>query len=429
MGCNVHAGDLLREVYQVQRLSILVHDFVGHPFQVQLSRELANRGHRVMHAYAVGLPGPKGALNLVETDSPNLSIQGLSLSGCFRKYSPVRRLISQRRYASDLWRLIARQEPDLVLSGNTPIDVQAYLLARCHGSGMAFVHWVQDVYFRALEFFLHRNIGAFARIPILPFQYLEKKVAQHSDSVVVIAPEFLRLLSQWGLSNSDVTVIENWAPLDDLAPSPRRNAWSAAHGLANEVTFIYSGTLGYKHRPDLIYELARSMSGRAKVVVLTDGFGRQYLESRPSLENLLVLGFQPYECLPDVFASADVLVATLSGDAGQFAVPSKVLSYLCAGRAVLLAAPHENPASLAVKQSGGGMVVDPGDTAAWIKAAMKLADNTELRNELGRRARQFAERTFCIGNIADRFEEVMFDACRKNTMVRSLERPRYAVAP
>jgi len=30
-------------------MRIGIHDFSGHPFQVQLSRELASRGHEVVH--------------------------------------------------------------------------------------------------------------------------------------------------------------------------------------------------------------------------------------------------------------------------------------------------------------------------------------------------------------------------------------------
>ena len=55
--------------------------------------------------------------------------------------------------------------------------------------------------------------------------------------------------------------------------------------------------------------------------------------------SLRCLGFQPFEVLPDVLGSADVLVAILEPDAGVFSVPSKVLSYFCAGRPVLLAVP------------------------------------------------------------------------------------------
>jgi len=31
-------------------MRLLIHDYAGHPFQVQLSRELARRGHSVTHA-------------------------------------------------------------------------------------------------------------------------------------------------------------------------------------------------------------------------------------------------------------------------------------------------------------------------------------------------------------------------------------------
>ena len=45
---------------------------------------------------------------------------------------------------------------------------------------------------------------------------------------------------------------------------------------------------------------------------------------RLRLENLVLLDYQPYESLPDILASADVLVAVLEPDAGRFFVPSKV---------------------------------------------------------------------------------------------------------
>ena len=33
-------------------MHIQVHDFSGHPFQAELSRELATRGHSVDHVYS-----------------------------------------------------------------------------------------------------------------------------------------------------------------------------------------------------------------------------------------------------------------------------------------------------------------------------------------------------------------------------------------
>jgi colanic acid biosynthesis glycosyl transferase WcaI len=44
-------------------MRILIHDYAGHAFPVQLSRELARNGHQVTHAYAAGLLTPRGALD------------------------------------------------------------------------------------------------------------------------------------------------------------------------------------------------------------------------------------------------------------------------------------------------------------------------------------------------------------------------------
>jgi colanic acid biosynthesis glycosyl transferase WcaI len=397
-------------------MRILIHDFAGHPFQVQLSRELARRGHWVTHAYAEGLPGPKGKLKPGDADSSRLKIRGVKLSSQFRKYSPIRRLLTQRTYTRTLCELIREERPDVVLSGNTPIDVQAGVLAFCARQEIGFVHWVQDVYFRALEFLLRPKLGPLAPLAVFPFRQMERNVVLNSDSVVAIAPGFRSLLSGWGLDDRNIAVIENWAPLDEVKLLPRSNAWSREQGLGDEPVFLYSGTLGIKHRPDLMYKLAETVRGHARVVVISEGPGRQYLERMPELENLTLLGFQPYERLSEVLASADVLIATLEADAGQFAVPSKVLSYLCAGRAILLGAPKENLAASVVVRSGGGVVIDPDDPEAWTNAASKLAQDVNVREELGSRGRRYAERTFDIHAIADSFEGILSKACADDAL-------------
>jgi colanic acid biosynthesis glycosyl transferase WcaI len=392
----------------------LIHDFAGHPFQAQLSRQLAVQGHEVIHAYPTGLAGPKGRLEKCASDSRQLRFAPIRLSGHFRKYSAHRRFFAQRKYGRDLRRLISDERPDVVLSGNTPIDVQAELLWHCRKNHIGFVHWVQDVYCRALEFFLRRKLGPLSKGLVLPFQLLEKRVAGSSDATIVIARDFRDLLTSWGIQESKITVIENWAPLDDVPQLPRNNPWSEAQVLGAQPILLYSGTLGLKHRPDLLYLLAERLGSDCKVVVLTEGVGRDRLEKMPPLDNLVLLGFQPYDKLSEVLASADVLLATLESDAGQFAVPSKILTYLCAGRSLLLAAPRDNLAASTIERSGAGLVVDPDDTSAWLAAARKLVSNSEFRARLAGNARQYAERTFDIGKIAVEFERVLASAYCQN---------------
>ena len=144
--------------------------------------------------------------------------------------------------------------------------------------------------------------------------------------------------------------------------------------------------------------------------MVSEGPGVDWLAEQAAKENVTTLkrlGFQPFESLPDVLGSADVLVAILEPDAGVFCVPSKVLTYLCAGRPVLLAVPQENLVSRIIADHQAGLGVDPTDVAAFCAAARKLCETPELRESAGRAARRYAESHFDIERIADRFEQIL----------------------
>ncbi|HEX4434141.1 MAG TPA: hypothetical protein VH012_04890, partial [Acidimicrobiales bacterium] len=115
---------------------------------------------------------------------------------------------------------------------------------------------------------------------------------------------------------------------------------------------------------------------------------------------------QPYEDLPAVMASADVLVAVLEPDASRFSVPSKVLTYLCAGRAIVGVLPPDNAVAEILTTQGAGLVVGRDDVATEVA---RLLDDDARRGALGRAGRRYAERTFSPQRAADRFVEVFSD--------------------
>jgi glycosyltransferase involved in cell wall biosynthesis len=210
------------------------------------------------------------------------------------------------------------------------------------------------------------------------------------------------------------------------------NDWAIKHGLADKRVALYSGTLGLKHNPELILEAARRVRerGAGRLVVVSEGAGADWLKQSAhaeGLEELIVLPFQSYEDLPDVMASADVLLAILEPAAGAFSVPSKILSYHCAGRPIVASIPAENLATRILAASGGGVVVPPGSTSTFAEAVVDLLCDEERCNRLGSQAREWAERTFAIRDIADSFEHVVATAATTAASARrglaSLRRP------
>jgi glycosyltransferase involved in cell wall biosynthesis len=240
----------------------------------------------------------------------------------------------------------------------------------------------------------------------------EESLLRKSNEVVVITEDFCHIMNKAGISDNKVHVIHNWAPLEEVTPLAKSNPWSREHELDQNFCFIYSGTLGMKHNPDLLLKLAIEFKNHmgVRLVVITEGIGADFLKEkkfRYGLKNLILMPFQPFENLPMVLATADVLLAILEPDAGVFAVPSKVLTYLCAERPVLLAVPFENLAARIVKNNKAGIVVPPSDSKQFIDKAMTLLSSPELRSSLAVNGRAYAQKTFDIDTITDRFEEII----------------------
>ncbi len=149
--------------------------------------------------------------------------------------------------------------------------------------------------------------------------------------------------------------------------------------------------------------------------MVSQGSGREWLEANAKDEpKLMLLDYQPYEQLPDMLASADVLLVILEGDASRFSVPSKALNYMCAGRPILGLLPEDNAVALMVESAEAGFVVAPGDLSAATAALDKLLAEPGLRRDMGMAARRYAEEVFDIGEVGNRFESVIRDAAGDN---------------
>jgi glycosyltransferase involved in cell wall biosynthesis len=395
-------------------LRVVVHDYVGHPFQAQLARALAARGHDVLHLHCSSFVTGKGRVEREPGDPAGLDFAVVDLGAEFAKYDVPRRVAQEIRSGCAIARRVAGFRPDAVLSSNAPLVVQALLQRRCRRDGVGFVFWQQDVISAAARRVLGRRSRLAGAAAANAVGVLERRLLKASDAVVAISEDFVPLLRRWGVDEARISVIENWAPLDELSVLPRDNGWSREQGLHDRVVFLYSGTLGFKHDPSLLLELARWAGVTdAVVVVVSSGPGAEWLAREGAeLPALRVLPYQPYERLPEVLASADVLVALLEPEAGSFSVPSKVLTYLCAARPLLVSVSAENLAARVVERSGGGVVVPPHDGQAFAAAARAFHADAALREELGRRARSYAEQAFDLPTIADRFEEVLSRAGR-----------------
>ena len=121
----------------------------------------------------------------------------------------------------------------------------------------------------------------------------------------------------------------------------------------------------------------------------------------------MLLPFQPADVYPQVLASADVLISLINAEANQYSIPSKVLTYLCAGRPILLSMPYNNDAAQAVISAEAGLTSEPGDLTGFLENADKFIQDESFRIQLGKNARHYAESHFDIDTIYTKFASIL----------------------
>lgn len=390
-------------------MRILIHDFGAYAFPVTLSHSLQNRGHVVAHAYCDSLvTTPRN----VHENISNLTLLPIQTAQSFNKYNLIRRWGQEREYGRLAAKIILKFNPDIVISANAPLSAQDHILRTCKQHDIPFVFWLQDLIGLAASKVLRSKLPLLASVVGRYFQSIEGRLLRESDAIVAITEDFRPALQEFGVAPDRCHVIENWGVLEKSADELK--TWARQHDLSDRPILLYTGTLSMKHNPAILVRLAEKFEERAQVVVVSQGAGAAWLTQAiktHNLTNLVVLPYQDPEQLPVMYASAEVLLVLLTEDAGQFSVPSKILTYLCAKRPVLAAIPAENLAARILEASGAGFVTSPSDHTSFVQKAEVLLSAPELRQTMGEKAEAWATKNFEIGQITDRFEHVILQAC------------------
>jgi glycosyltransferase involved in cell wall biosynthesis len=181
---------------------------------------------------------------------------------------------------------------------------------------------------------------------------------------------------------------------------------------------LYSGTLGFKHNPQLFLELATEFRREddVRIVVISEGYGAEWLSLRSGeFPQLVLLPYQSAENYHKALAAADVLVAILDPTAAKYSVPSKILSYMTAGRPILAAIPGDNLAARTINAACAGLIVEPENSAELRRSARSLVKDGDCRRRLGAAGLAYARANFDIDGIAARFEELFYRHARRST--------------
>ncbi len=235
---------------------------------------------------------------------------------------------------------------------------------------------------------------------------LERAAYQASDAVTVLSADVEANITAKvaGLGHPPVVeTIPNFVDSENLRPLDRLTDYRHEHRLGDRIVVMYAGNLGYSQPLDLVLEAARRHRHRDDLVYVVNGGGVRFqdLASVASgLPNLVVVGYQPADRLPEVLATGDIHLVLLKAGLASASVPSKAYSVLAAGRPMVASVDPGSEVARMVTDAGAGFAVPPDDPDSLVAAVEHLAGEPELRNRLGAGGRVWAEKCCSSRTVA-----------------------------
>ncbi len=396
---------------------------------LQLARAFRDHGHQVsviapFPSRPEGLlyPGYRRSLRRTE------SMDGVRVFRCAnwlvgRKRHPWNRVLANLTFGvTSALTAALEQRPDVLILETWPLAAAQVCMWQSLLRRTPVVYYVKDVYPEVAE-----NTGMIGKdgLPARLMRAWDRRLCLASDKVIVISASMREMMLQSRrLPPERVAVIPDWIDECEFRPLPRNNAWRREMGLDRD-TFValFAGNMGLVSGAAVLVETAERLRDRAGILLLCVGDGplKENMVRRAKLSGLSNIRFEPVQDrrrVPEMHAAADVCLLTMRKDSSNSSVPSKLITYMAAGRPVLCAAPAGNDVARIVAGAKAGMIVPPGEADALAAAILDLRANPRLRADMGANARSYFERELAFRRRYEQFIEILTEVVARRRRER-----------
>jgi colanic acid biosynthesis glycosyl transferase WcaI len=307
-----------------------------------------------------------------------------------------------------LWKGMFARRPDLVICMTDPpfIGAMACVVAMRFRAPLLLI--AQDVFPEiAVKLGRLRN-----PVVVRVLRLLVNSSLRSADRVVAIGDTMKRRLEEKGVRSERIRVIPNWVDVTRVRPQPRDNPWAREHRLIKRFVVMHSGNVGHAQDLDTLIRACTFLRDLDDLAVRIIGSGARreeliQLARRLEADQVRFMPWQPYELRSLSISTADVHVVGLARGLAGYVVPSRLYGVLATGRPVIAAAEEESETAQLVARVGCGVVVRPGDPFALARAIRAAHDGEFDLEEMGKRARAFAESEGDRAIAIDRYEAVL----------------------
>jgi len=325
----------------------------------------------------------------------------------------LRRLVNVAVFVNPVWlwcawRAARAVAADCIVVRDLPLAPTALLVARWLGIP---VHYdmadVYPVWLRASRGDHPSVVSRMVRSPTVA-GWVERKVVRRVATVFVVAEESRARCLALGVPAPRVVLVGNTpANIDELTAEHPVPTDVAALGTRRVVLFV--GNLlsdrGLDGAITAMHDVARAVPDAA-LVLIGDGPERprlvQLTRARGLLDHVYFLGWKPHGQHAPYYACARVgILPFLATEHICITLANKLFDYMGAGLPVI--ASDVPPMRRILGETGAGVLVPPGDSAALARTIITLLDDEGLRCRLGNKGRHAVATRYHWSVDADRF--------------------------
>jgi colanic acid biosynthesis glycosyl transferase WcaI len=228
---------------------------------------------------------------------------------------------------------------------------------------------------------------------------VERFVYLNADAVVCLCQSFIDRLISRKIDAQKLRLIPDWGDTQAVYPVADASKFRDAHGIPSDRFLImHTGNMGKKQ--DLMNLVrAAELSREMNLVWLLVGQGEEWSAieaaiNNRGLTNIRLLPLQPVEGLAEMYSAADLLVLNQRASVVDSVIPSKLLTYMAAGRVIVAAVSNESETARLIECAECGHIVHPEDPGSLLDAVLSLQKESALREKFGANGRLYVQEHF-----------------------------------
>ena len=258
-----------------------------------------------------------------------------------------------------------------------------------------------------------RDVGIVGKGTLLRMmRWFEFTAYRGAGGGVVLCRAFKELLEKEKCCRGNIAIVRSPIDIETVGPQAVPADLRKKLGIfEGDFVVMFSGSMGIKQGMENVVQAARiaaNRGSRAKWLLIGDGEVRQRVEAMISELGLkgtvFRIPFQPVDLVGPTLNAAQVLLLNQLASVKDTVIPSKLLTYMAAGRAVLAAVNPNSQGAEILRESGGGVLVAPGDPVALAEGILSLENDLGKLGVMGTANRAYAVEHFDQRRILSELE-------------------------